>query len=402
MNVLVVAQYFPPDLGGSATRAYNVARGLRLNRCNVTVLTAFPHYPYGKIPKEYRWKPLRVELFGNMRVIRTFILPLESRGFGSRLLLMGVFAVSSLFALPFVGKVDAIWASSWAPATVYAKVKGKPVAFNVDDLTVEDMPRLNLMKRNFVLKVAEHVYGFFYRLGDAITPISPGYVGTICEKYGVDGSRVHVVEVGVDLNIFRNEIVHRDRGKVFKVLYAGVLGVGYDFEQIFGAAKTMEKKERDVEFVLHGGGESLEYVRKRIRELGLTNVVLSDEVFGSRREVVSLLNDADALILPLRDYHGPYSGLPSKLYEYQAVGKPIICCAEGQPAEYISKTNSGVVVKPGDHEALVKAVVYLKENSDLAQMMGEEGRKYVENNLSVEIIGSKLKAVLENLQLGKE
>ena len=85
MNVLILAQYFPPDLGGAATRAYNLAKGLALNGCNVTVIAAFPHYPHGNIPKEYRWKPLKVEWMGNIKVIRTFMPPIKSKAFSNDL-----------------------------------------------------------------------------------------------------------------------------------------------------------------------------------------------------------------------------------------------------------------------------------------------------------------------------
>ncbi|MDI6847456.1 MAG: glycosyltransferase [Candidatus Bathyarchaeia archaeon] len=86
----------------------------------------------------------------------------------------------------------------------------------------------------------------------------------------------------------------------------------------------------------------------------------------------------------------PYLGISPKLYEYQAVGKSIICCADGQPAEYVKKTNSGVVVKLGDYKALAKAVLYLRENRDVAGKMGVSGRRYVENNLSIAKIGSEV------------
>jgi len=101
----VIAQLFPPDMGGGATRAYNVARGLVLNGCEVTVVAAFPHYPSGDIPSEYRWKPLAVEWMGGFRVFRTFIFPLASVGVVRRMLLFVCFVVSSLFALPFVSGV---------------------------------------------------------------------------------------------------------------------------------------------------------------------------------------------------------------------------------------------------------------------------------------------------------
>jgi len=40
-------------------------------------------------------------------------------------------------------------------------------------------------------------------MADVITPISPGYTGVLCGKYGVDPSKVYVVRAGVDLNKFR-------------------------------------------------------------------------------------------------------------------------------------------------------------------------------------------------------
>jgi len=87
----------------------------------------------------------------------------------------------------------------------------------------------------------------------------------------------------------------------------------------------------------------------------------------------------------------------SKLYEYQAVGRPIICCAEGQPAECVKETGSGVVVKPGDYEALAKVVLYLKNNPDLARGLGDSGRRYVEDNLSIEKIGKEMMAVFNKV-----
>jgi glycosyltransferase involved in cell wall biosynthesis len=82
--------------------------------------------------------------------------------------------------------------------------------------------------------------------------------------------------------------------------------------------------------------------------------------------------------------------MSSKLYEYQAVVKPTICYGEGQPAEYVKETRSGIVVKPGDYEAMAETVLYLKENRDVAGKLGVSGARYVENNLSIEKVGLKM------------
>jgi glycosyltransferase involved in cell wall biosynthesis len=375
-----------------------MAKGLTLNGCKVTAIVAFPHYPHGNIPAQYRWMPLKVEWMGNVKLIRTFMPPIKSEGFFKRIILMSAFAVSSLFALPSVGKVDAVFSSSWVPGLVYGKLKRAPVALNVDDLTVEDVSSLKLVEADsFFSKIATLVYRLFYVKGDIVVPISPGYVETISKKYCVKKSKIHFVDIGVDLKVFEKNIVKVPKENSFKVFYAGVLGLGYDFEQIFGAAKILEEKKADVQFVIHGIGECLESIRLRIKELNLTNVRLSDKLLSSRREVANLLSEADALILPLKDYGRPYLGIPSKLYEYQALGKPIICCAKGEPAKYIANSNSGVVITPGDSFELAQAILSLSNNRLKAKHLGASGRLFVEENSSLEKIGLRMKSLFEKV-----
>lgn len=395
--MLLIAQYFPPDLGGAATRAYNLAKGLFLNGCEVTVVTAFPHYPHGKIPREYRWKPVRVEWLGKIKVIRTFMPPIKSEGFLRRIMLIGSFAISSLFALPLIGKIDAIWTSSWIPGIVYSKMKKRPLALNEDDLTLEDVVDLGLIEENsLILRIAVWVYRICLLKGDLVTPISPGYVETLSKKYWVKENRIHVIRGGVDLSIFKPSLSRKKSGKKFVVLYSGAFSVAYDFVQVFKAAKIVEELDGDVEFVFQGNGELLDSMRSMVNELNVKSVKIIDRLL-SREGVAELLNQADVLVLPLVEFKKPYRGMSSKLYEYQAVGKPIICCSNGLPKDYVKESNSGLVVKPGDCEAFAKAVISLKENPVLAQMMGENGRKYVESEASIEVIGSKMITVFKKI-----
>jgi glycosyltransferase involved in cell wall biosynthesis len=396
LNVLVVAQYFPPDIGGAATRAYNLAKGLALNGCKVTVIAGVPHYPHGNIPAKYRWKPLKVEQMGNIKVIRAFMPPIKSEGVFKRLVLIGAFAVSSMFALPFVGKVDSVWASSWVSGFLYSKVKRCPLALNVDDLTLEDLVDLNIVKEDsLVLKIAEWIYRLLFIRGDIITPISPAYNEIIVKKYCVSPNRVHLVRGGVDLTVFKPTVSSYEMGK-FTVLYSGAFSIAYDFEQIFKAAKIVEKLDRDVEFVIQGQGELLVSMRRKVAALNLKNVRIVDKLL-SRQDVGELLGQADVLILPLVEFKKPYRGMSSKLYEYQAVGKPIICCSRGLPKEYVEETGSGLVVYPGDYVALAKAVLELKNNRSVACVLGDNGRKFVESEASLEAIGLRMKQILETL-----
>jgi len=396
LRVLVIAQQYPPDMGGGATRAYNAVKGLLLNGVRVTVVAAHPHYPHGNIPKEYRWKPIKIEWREGAKVIRTFVPPLPSLGLVYRLTLLFTFAVSSLFALPAVGKVDVVWAAnpniiSFFPAMVYGLLLRAPVALNVDDLWPEDMYSLNLLKPNSLLaKVAEALARIAYHKAKVITPISPHYKLVICGRYRTDPSKVKTVRAGVDTSKFK-PCPPRQRGDKFTVLYSGAFSVAYDFEQVLQAAKLLQNE--NVEFVLQGGGEVAPLVKKRVRELGLINVKVIDKILP-REEVAKLLCQADALLLPLKDFGRPYLGISSKLYEYQAVGKPILCAARGAPALHILETRSGLVSRPGDIEALAKNTLELAHNPQLAEKLGSSSRRYIEKGLTTESVGREILKVL--------
>ena len=384
-------------MGGGATRAYNVAKGIVANSCRVTVVAAFPHYPTGNIPEKYRWKLLSIEDENGVRVIRTFVPPLASEGFAKRVLLFLSFLASSLFVLPFAGNVDVVWAANPSiiamyPAFIYSLVKSCPIVQNVDDLWPESLYDLGMAKNSLQAKLSETIAHVAYRLSSIITPISPAYVQVLVNKYGVEPQKIQVVPAGVDLSRFSptSETVIRDDGR-FRALYIGAFSLAYDFDQVFRAAKLLGSYP-DVEFLIQGGGELAQILKSKVKEMNLQNVSVVDRIV-SRQEVAKLLCDADALLLPLSGLTSIELGISSKLYEYQAAGKPILCCSSGMPGRYVSETGSGITISPGDHEALARAILFLRDNPDGAQRLGASGKQFVENNVSVERVGLGMKRV---------
>jgi colanic acid biosynthesis glycosyl transferase WcaI len=399
MKVLILAQYFPPDMGGGATRAYNAAKGLLNAGSSVTVVSAFPHYPTGKIPKKYRWKPLSVECDEKLRLFRTLVPPLASEGFAKRFLLFASFVVSSLFALPFIGKVDVVWAANpnviaVFPCLIYKLVNRCKIVQNVDDLWPEALYDLWFSSDSLFARFSEFVANVAYKLSSAITSISPAYIDVLSEKYGVDSRKIFVVSAGVDTKKFNYQSIHAKKDPRFKVLYIGAFSPAYDFDQVLQAAKSLASFS-DIHFVIQGGGELAHELERKVKKSELKNIKVVNKIV-SRNEVAEVLADANALLLPLNGIGSIEMGISSKLYEYQAAGKPILCCSNGQPGRYVLESNSGLVVKPGDSEALAKSVIELKEKPDLACMIGENGRKYVKQKHSIESIGSKMKEIFES------
>ena len=54
MRILYLSQYFPPEVGATQTRAYEMARGLILAGQDVTMIAELPNHPQGVIWPEYR------------------------------------------------------------------------------------------------------------------------------------------------------------------------------------------------------------------------------------------------------------------------------------------------------------------------------------------------------------
>jgi glycosyltransferase involved in cell wall biosynthesis len=391
MKVLVLAQYFSPDMGGGSARATNVVRGLLGQGCSVTVVAAFPHYPHGNVPGQYKHKAIVLERFGRAKVLRVWVPALSHSSPSKRMILHFCFVVSSLFALPFVGKVDVVWGAnpnlfSFIPSSILGVVTRAPVARNVDDLWPEVFYELGLVKSKIVRRLLDFLAWLSYVVPAAITPVSKGYKRIIVAKYGVDPDRVHVVEVGVD-RVEPLSDARKPEDK-FVVMYSGILGLGYDFDVILEAAKALHGSGRVV-FVVRGVGELASKLRKDISESSLKNVVL-DTRFLSADKLRSLLGSADVLMLPMARTRFVDLGLPTKLFEYQACGKPIICMSAGEPARYVEATGSGLIVKPGDADGFAKAVARLCGDREFAAKLGCNGYRYVSENLTASKIGERM------------
>ena len=399
MHIIVISLLYPPDIGGSATRARNVARGLQLQGNEVTVVAGFPHYPEGDVPKNLRNKALVKENDDGITVIRTYVPPLASKGLVNRLVIFACFMVSSLFGLIYIHRTYGVFASYphilvVFPAKIYGWLLSAPVVLNVDDLWPESLTDLGMLREGQLKRFAERIARFAYRIADTIAPISPSYVEPIVVKYGVPKAKLEVIPGGVDLSLFRGQSGPNQR-PTFDVLYIGAFSKAYNFEQVLEAANELHGIDA-IRFQLRGQGEMVPAIKKQMEKNQVQNVSLVQNVV-SRAEAARLMMNADALLLPLSGMENVEKGISSKLYEYQAAGKPIVCCSSGTPADYVRMSRSGLVVQPGDSVGLASAVLRLYKDPALASALGLSGREFVSSRYSVESVGEIVNNLFEVL-----
>ena len=146
----------------------------------------------------------------------------------------------------------------------------------------------------------------------------------------------------------------------YSVLYAGNLGEGQGLHAIFpGLARAMQGQ---VKFTIIGDGGRKSQLKKVLDEAGTENVSLLDPV--NRAALVQAYREADVLFLHLNDYDAFRKVLPSKLFEYAAVGKPVWAGVAGYAAEFIeTEIDNAAVFPPCDIAAAVKAFSALKMQS---------------------------------------
>lgn len=124
------------------------------------------------------------------------------------------------------------------------------------------------------------------------------------------------------------------------VLYAGNLGEGQGLHTILpGLAKQMEGRAR---FRIIGDGGRRRALAEALAAASVTNVELLDPV--ARDDLVTAYRSADVLFLHLNDHDAFRKVLPSKLFEYAAMGKPIWAGVSGHAAKFIAAEVSNAAV----------------------------------------------------------
>ena len=132
---------------------------------------------------------------------------------------------------------------------------------------------------------------------------------------------------------------------IVNVLYAGNIGEGQGLHLIIPElAKILTKR---VKFRIVGDGGQRKKLENIIAKLSLKNVELIAPV--TRDILIKEYIKADVLFLHLNDYSAFKKVLPSKLFEYAAMGKPIWAGLNGYSAHFVKSEIVGCeVFLPGD------------------------------------------------------
>lgn len=395
LKVLIVSQYFWPE----DFRLNELAEGLVERGHSVTVLTGLPNYPKGKVFSGYGFRGPWTETHNNIRILRA---PLIARGQNSKLrLVLNYFSFSVAACIVALLRVkeryDAVFVYQISPVTVgfpgivAARRAKAPVFLWVLDPWPESLSASGMINSPFANKVAGWLARMVYAGSDVIMGTSKGFKQSICRVAGKDREMKWFPQ-WEDLHKTTSEI---DRGGIpslpsgFKVMFTGNVGSSQDFETIVGAA-TLLKDRKDIQFVIIGEGHKLDWVRQEVGSKGLSQTFHCLGRFPSAM-MPAFYEQADALLVTLRDEPAFAQTVPAKLQSYLAAGKPIVSAVSGDVKQIVTESGAGVGVNAGSAEDLASAIKQLAQSSseDRAEM-GLRGRAYMEKTYNKDLLFEEL------------
>jgi colanic acid biosynthesis glycosyl transferase WcaI len=227
---------------------------------------------------------------------------------------------------------------------------------------------------------------------DAVVAISQDFRETLLQ-WGVTPRKIHVIENWgpvdeIPVRPRKNEWADRHGldGKPV-LLYCGTLGLKHDPSLLHKLASSLPEATTVV--VSEGLGAGW------LRERPLDNLVLLG--FQPYAELPDVLGSGDVLLVILEAEAGAFA-VPSKVLSYLCAGRPLLAALppNNLAAKVVEASGGGLVVAPGNADALIDCARRLLADAQLRERLGASGRAYAERTFALDAVGDRFEAVLES------
>ena len=228
-----------------------------------------------------------------------------------------------------------------------------------------------------VLYALEH---WIYKKADAVLFTMRGgkqYIKDHGWNKDVSLDKIFYINNGVDLDAYHTQEsveIYRDkdleRTDTFKVMYTGSMGTANAMYDILDAADRL-KDQKDIQFILFGGGYLEKELKKYCKEKQLTNVLFKGKV--DKKYIPNILSKGNLNIMTgLSDRVSEYGLSMNKMFDYMASGRPTISNIQTQ-FDILEENRCGLTIGAGNADEMAKAVLRFYEMED------SEYEEYCEN-----------------------
>lgn len=183
-------------------------------------------------------------------------------------------------------------------------------------------------------------------------------------------------------------------GDAAEVLVVGRLVPQKGIPVFLEAARTVLERQPRTRFTLAGDGPLRGELEEQAERLGIADQV---RFLGTVTDTPELLGHCDLFVLP-----SLWEGMPLSLLEAMAAGRPAVATSVSGSAELILDEETGLLVPPGNPDALAAAVLRLLSDPQSAATMGDRARDRVRREFSLERMLESTHALYCNLLAERE
>ena len=401
MNVLIISHIFWPE--SADFRNLALATELIANGHDVTVLTAFPNYPLGRIYDGYKLAWRQWEIVNGARVLRVPIYPDHSSSGFKRIINYVSFTLSaSTIGLLLVRNIDVIFVYSppmtlGFTAALFKFFHHAPILLDVVDLWPDAIFGSGMVSSALIVNLSGWVARSSYRLADKITVLTKGFASRL-ELAGVAKEKISVIPPWADIDCTEPCKEFGDKydlhGK-FCIIHTGNIGPFQDIENILLAADQL-RDISSLRFIFVGSGRDIGEM-KRLKELHKLDNVIFTGMYPAE-SMAGILAWGNALLVSLRS--DPYLAinLPGKVPTYLASGRPLIACAEGESSQLVTINHCGINCPPGNPALLAETIRHFVSLSEKERAeMGYNSRQVFEKHYNKKILINKYITMLESM-----
>jgi len=223
--------------------------------------------------------------------------------------------------------------------------------------------------------------------------------GAVRPRFAWSRQAVRVVYNGVDLELYSKADgtgIRREFGAAEGYLVGMVarLTEEKDHETFLRAAARIAAQVPQARFLVVGGDPDPSRGRRRALEGLAVGLGLGERVIftGQRQDVPQLMAGLDLLVHCARD-----EAFGRALVEAMAAGTPAVATAVGGIPEVVVDGQTGLLVKPGDPQAVERAAVSLLEDPERRTAMGQAGRVRAAKLFSLEAHAAQVQRLYEEI-----
>jgi glycosyltransferase involved in cell wall biosynthesis len=216
-----------------------------------------------------------------------------------------------------------------------------------------------------------------FRWSHAVVCCSEAVRRSVSACIGTQAAQQTIIPFGVDVAQFtvadhatRNELGLRDGGPIVGTVCRLVepkKGLGVLLQAM--AALNRSSGNSACQLLIVGEGPARQPLESLSQRLGLSSSV---RFAGTRRDIPRILPVLDVFVLP-----SLYEGFGIAILEAMAVGKPVVATTVGGIPEFVVPGETGLLVEPGNVQALAEAIGCLLRDPERAGQMGIRGRARV-------------------------